>query len=339
MNRRTFGAAVPHTRRTILLGGLAAYCALPCFNRAQAQSPSAAYPSRPIKVVVPLAAGGSADAVMRLLSPALSRRLGQSVVIENRGGAGCNVGMDAVARSEPDGYTLAFMVQSVAVNPYLYKAIPFDIATDFTPIGLANQFYQALLVNRNSDIKSLADLVSRAKARPNTLSFGTSGAGGLSHLATEKLMKAAGIKMIHVPYKGIGPALADLLGGQIDVMFDVVSSAKTHIRAGKLRPLAVASLNRLKTLPDVPALSETYPGFALSGWMGLAAPKGVPIDRLARLSREFIAVMQEPSVREALLSADYDVPANPTPEAFARLIREELTRYRELTLAIGLKAE
>ena len=332
LSRRHFARCSART-----VAAAAACAALFAMPFAQAQE---AYPSKPIKVIVPFAAGGGGDVFMRTVAAGLGKRLGQPVLIENRGGAAGNLGMEAAAKAAPDGYTIVMMAQTAAVNPYLYKKLSFDVSKDFIPIGLMAKYYQVLVVNAASPITDFRELVARAKAAPGTLSFGSSGAGGASHLAAEQMMKLADIKLLHVPYKGVGPALNDLLGGQISMMFDILSTSAPQINAGKLRALGVASPQRQASMPNVPALAEFLPGMTASGWLGLAAPAGTPPDRIALLSRELSATLDDPQIRGGFTATGYEVaPSGSGAAAFGQLIQQDLASYQKLVTAIGLQAE
>lgn len=295
------------------------------------------YPSRPIKLIVPFAAGGSADAVARVVSTELAQRMGQPVVIENRGGAGGNVGMAAAARSAADGYSIVLMADTVTVNPYLYKKISFDIAKDFTPIGLIAKYHVVLVVNAKSPLRTPADFIAAAKAHPGSMTFGSSGAGGSSHRVMEQFMSLTGTRLLHIPFQGGGPALTALLGGQIDAMFDVLGTSKPYIEAGQLRAIGVARSTRTPYLPSVPALSEQIPGMEHSGWYALGAPAGMPSARIERISRALAESMSAPAVRQLLVSTGYDIATDTSPGALARLIKQDLAFYGKLMPSLGLK--
>lgn len=328
---------MPHPRRRLFIRtGTLALALAATFGSAVAQE---SYPSKPIKVIVPFAAGGGSDNAMRMVASVMSRHLGQSVIVDNKGGAGGNVGVNAAAKSPADGYTIVMLAQSASANPFLYKNLPFDVVKDLVPVGLMVKYYEVLVVNMNSPTKSLQDLLARAKAKPGSVSFGTSGAGGLSHIAAEHLAQMAGVKMLHVPYKGVGPALTALLAGQIDMMFDIPSTSVPQIEAGKLRALGVTSPKRLANMPNVPAVAESLPSMSLTGWLGLAAPAATPPDRVARLTAALDQAMKDPQVRDSLTKQGYDVPDSVTAKAFDDLIKTDLAFYGKFLPSIGLQPE
>lgn len=294
------------------------------------------FPSKPIKIIVPVAVGGGADRMTRTMAAALSERIGQPVVIENRGGAGGTVGMDLGAKAEPDGHTLTMVFQSMGVNPYLYLKLPFDTVKDFSPVSLMVKYQVVMVVNNSLPVKNVAELVGLAKAKPDSLSFGGSGMGGLSHLSMELFMNQTGTKFLHIPYKGNAPAMADLLGGQINVIVDALAGVAPLIKDGKIKALGVGSKNRSSLLPNVPAIAETYPSYEMVGWLGIAAPSGTPPDRVNYLSREIAAAMNQPSVKEVLVQTGNEIVGS-TPEEFGRYIRSELDKYEALSRAIRMK--
>ncbi len=296
-----------------------------------------AFPSKPIRIIVPVAVGGSADAMTRTMAAALAERIGQSVVIENRGGVGGNVGMEAGARVPPDGYTLTMVFQSMASNPFLYANLPFDVVKDFAPISHMVNYQLVLVVNAAVPANNLAELIALAKAKPGGLTYGSSGAGGASHLAFENFMSLTGTRLVHIPYKGNAPAMTDLMGGQITAIVDALNGTLAPIRTGKARALGVGSRHRSVILPDVPSISETVPGFDMVGWLGMAAPAATPPDRVAYLSREIAAVLTSPSIKQRLTDTGNEVVAS-TPAEFAQFIRSELDRYEKLIRTAGMKA-
>lgn len=296
-----------------------------------------AFPDKPIRLIVPFAAGGSADAVTRIVSAELAKRIGQPVAVENKGGAGGNLGMAVAARSPADGYTLVLMADTVTVNPFLYKNISFDISKDFTPVGLMAEYHVVLVVNSKSPLKTTADFIAAAKVNPGGLSFGSSGAGGSSHRVMEQFMSLTGTKLLHVPYQGGGPALTALLGGQIDAMFDVLGTSKPYLESGQLRAIGVARATRTPYLPSVPALSEVVQGMEHSGWYALGAPAGVPAARLERLSKALAEAMASPAVTQILVGQGYDIATDTSSRALERLIKKELAFYGKLMPSIGLE--
>ena len=295
------------------------------------------FPSKPLKIIVPVAVGGGADTMTRTMAVALAERIGQSVVVENRGGAGGVIGMEAGARVPADGYTLTMVFQSMGANPYLYAKLPFDTVKDFAPVSLMVHYQLVMVVNPAVPVNTVAELIALAKAKPDTLTYGSSGAGGASHLAMEQFSSRTGTRFTHIPYKGNAPAMADLIGGQITTIVDAVAGPLPLIRAGKIRALGVASNHRSVLLPDVPAISETVPGFEMVGWLGIVAPAGTPPDRVAYLSKEIAAAMNTPAIKQRLVETGNEVIGS-TPEEFAQFIQAELTKYEKLIREAGIKA-
>ena len=246
------------------------------------------YPQRPLRIVVPFAAGGSTDIIARLLGEQLSRSLGQPVVIENRPGAAGNIGAEAVARSAPDGYTLLMATTGVmAINNTLYKNMSYDAATDFEYVVFVASITNVLIVAADSPLQGVGDLIAAAKRAPGHLSFASSGAGSSTHMSAELFKIMAGVDLLHVPYKGSGPALPDVITGRVSMMFENMPGAMPHIRGGTVRPLAVTGLRRSSALPEVPTIAESgVPGYESLSWSGIAVPAGTPRDVIARLNRE-----------------------------------------------------
>jgi tripartite-type tricarboxylate transporter receptor subunit TctC len=295
------------------------------------------FPSRPVRLVVPFPPGGSTDIVARAIQPGFAQRLGQTVVIEHKPGAGSSIGLEMVARAPADGHTIVLVSPNVVVNPHLYK-LAFDPMKDLQPITQAVQSYYILVANPALPARSMAELVALAKAQPGKLTYGSWGLGAHSHLAGELLNRAAGVATVHVPYKGSVLALADVMGGQISMMFDVLSTSLPQIRAGKVRAIAVAGAQRSPQLPEVPTVGETLPGYSVEGWLGFLAPAGTPGDVVARLQRDITASLREPAVQQRLQDAGYGMGATPTEE-FARLLRSDYEKYGQLIRERGIKAE
>ena len=286
------------------------------------------YPSRPMRLIVPFPAGGPTDIVARPLAQGLGDALGQSVVVDNRGGAGGSIGADATAKAAPDGYTLMLgTVGTHAINSSLYKKLPYDAVRDFTPLGLVASAPLAVVVNADTPYRSLAELIAAAKRAPGTINFGTAGNGTPGHLTGEMFAKAAGVELRHVPYKGSAPAIADLLGGQIPLMFDPVQSVLAHVRGGKVRALAVSSSARSPVLPQVPTLEESgLAGFEATAWWALFAPAGLPAPLAARLTSETRRVIEAPAFRDRLKDIGVQVPTG-APIAFADFQRAEIAKW------------
>jgi tripartite-type tricarboxylate transporter receptor subunit TctC len=290
---------------------------------AQAQ----AYPSKPVKIVVPFVAGGATDVVARLLAQKLSEAWGQPVVVENRAGAGGNIGADAVAKAPPDGYTLLMASGSiVTANAHMYKSMTYDPAKDLVPITNVATGPQLIVVNPNVPAKDLKEFVAWAKANPKKVNFGSAGIGSQTHLAAENLAHSAGIDLTHVPYKGEAAAITDLLGGQIQLATPNLAAAQAQVKEGKLRALAVTSRERSSVLPDVPSASEAIPGFENAGWFGLLAPAGTPREAIERVYADSAKILLSDEFR-AKLAQQGLVPVANKPADFAAAIREESARW------------
>jgi tripartite-type tricarboxylate transporter receptor subunit TctC len=303
--------------------GLIGTAMLAAASAAMAQS---AYPSKPLHMLVPFAPGGVSDIVARLVSPKLGEALGQSVLVENRVGAGGVIATELAARSAPDGYTLLTAFDNFAANPYLYKEAKYDPVKDFAPLALVVRSRLALLVHPKLGVKTLDEFVRLAKSRGTGMSYATAGGGTSSHLVAEMFKLTAGIQPIPVHYKGGAPALNDLLGGQVDLMIATMSIALQQARAGKLVAVAVTSSTRTPLLPGVPAINETYPGFEAQSWVGFVAPAGTPRDIVQRLNGEMNKVVTSPDVRAKLEALGFEI-AEGSPEVFGDWIRAESARW------------
>ncbi|WP_353148839.1 tripartite tricarboxylate transporter substrate binding protein [Pollutimonas bauzanensis] len=299
---------------------------------------SAAYPDKPIKLIVPYAPGGTTDLIARIVAPKLGEALGQPVVILNKPGAGGALGSAYAAKEAPDGYTIVMAVESShAVNPSIQKVSLYDPIKDFSPISNLANVLGVLDVNANSDIKTFQQLVDALKADPSKFSFGSSGNGGYSHLFGELFLSATDTKMLHVPYKGLGPAMIDLLAGQIDVIFDNLPSSAGQIESGKIRPLAVAAPARLKQMPDVPTYAEVgYPQLNTPSWFGLAAPAHVPQDILETLNQGVKTALSDPGV-VASIERQGAVPDYTTSEAFTTMIKNSNEQWQGVVKMIGFE--
>jgi len=297
-----------------------------------AASAQESYPTKPVRVIVPYVAGGAADIFGRTLAQKLGDALKQPFVVENRGGANGGIGSDVVAKSVPDGYTLLATASGpITVNPILYAKVPYDPVKDFAPIAQCTVYQYVLVTLTSSPFKSISEIVAAARARPGTLSYGSTGVGGGNHLAGELFALATGTKLIHVPYKGSAAALADLLGGQLSFMFDTVITSVPQIRAGKLRAFAVSSAKRASSLPEVPTLDEAgIKGFDISQWQGFLAPAGTPNAIVARLNAEIVKALQLPDVRDRLATKGGNEIVSGTPDDLAALIRSDLQKYAKL---------
>jgi tripartite-type tricarboxylate transporter receptor subunit TctC len=312
--------------------GLAAAALLP-------QSAFAAYPERAVRLIVPFAAGGAVDAVARVLGKALSSNLGASVVIDNRGGAGGIVGMEAAAHASPDGYTLLLSHSGFAAMPGLYRDLPFDPARDFTGVITAASGAYVLVVNARASFESTADLVAFAKSHPGQVTYASAGAGSTIHLASEFFKRQAGIDLLHVPYKGAAPAMTDLLGGQVDMMFAPAVASLPLAAAGKLKALAVTSARRSALAPDLPTVAENgLPGFEVSGWYGLAAPAATPAAAVTRLNAETNRALQSDGVIAELRGQGLE-PVGDTPAAATAWIGAEVARWTAIIRDAGIKPQ
>ncbi len=305
---------------------------------ALAQAGDGGYPQRAIKLVVPFPAGGGVDAVGRLLAERLSASLRQPVLVDNRPGAGGALGALAVARSPADGYTLLLNTNGHAILPHLQKT-EWDPVTDFVPISQVLVLPMMVFANANSPIKSLADLIAAAKANPGKVSYGSSGIGGPIHLGMEMFASRAGVKLLHVPYRGNAPMVTALLGGEIDVTLDTLAVSYPQVRAGKFRAIATTSPTRLKIASDVPTISEAgVSGFDYLGWQGILAPAGTPPAVVARLSSELIKILEMPAVRQRLEELGYE-PRSSTPAEFLAAVKDDTVRYRKVITDAQIKAE
>ncbi|AVS66490.1 LacI family transcriptional regulator [Paracidovorax avenae] len=318
-----------------LLGG----CAL-LFASAAALAQPADYPTQSIKVVVPFPPGGGTDIVARMVLDKIRASTGWTLVVDNRPGAGGNIGMDAVAKAAPDGYTLGMgQTANLAINPSLYAKMPYDASRAFVPVATVAGQPVVLVVNAASRFKTLADLVAAAKAKPDSLSMASAGNGTVGHLTGELFIRQAGIRTSHIPYKGAGPAATDLLGGQVDYYFATPQTVIPFIKAGKLRALAVSSAKRLPVLPDVPTVGESgYKGFDTSDWKMLVAPAGTPPAVLARWQQEVARALARPDTI-ATLQAEGSTPMATTPQEAAALIRSEQQRWGEVIRSGNVKLD
>jgi tripartite-type tricarboxylate transporter receptor subunit TctC len=297
------------------------------------------YPNKPIRVITPYPPGGAGDATMRILAEYLTKELGHNVFVDNRPGGATALGLGMAAKAVPDGYTITYAPQTMVVNPHLYKNLPYDPFADFVPIAKTALLKYVLVAHPSVPAANVKELLALAKAKPESLTFGSSGIGNGSHLAGELLMKMADIKFLHVAYKGAGPAMVDVLGGRISMMFDVVSTAAPHIRAGTIKALGVASEERSSVLPNVPTIAETVPGYASTFWIGLAAPKGTPRERVAVLNRAVNAVLRNPELMQRLRETGIDSAAPNTPEEFGAFMRAEYTLWGDLIKQNKIQAE
>jgi tripartite-type tricarboxylate transporter receptor subunit TctC len=310
---------------------------LACLAAASFTAVAQEWPSKPVKIIVPFAAGGATDVVTRLLGQKLGDAWGTSIIVEDRAGAGGNIGADAAAHSPPDGYTL-FMTSGsiVTANQYMYKSLTYDPARDLVPITGVATGPQVIVVNPSSPLKDLREFIAYAKANPKKINFGSAGFGTQTHLAAENFAYAAGIEMTHVPYKGESTALIDLLGGQIQMVTPNLTAAIGFIQQGKLRALAVMSRERTAQLPDVPAASEFLPGFENAGWFALMAPAGTPREVIGRIHDDTAKILQSEDFR-AKLAQQGMTPMATTPAQLGAIIRDDSARWEKVIRERGLK--
>jgi tripartite-type tricarboxylate transporter receptor subunit TctC len=321
-------------RRQLLLSGLATSAAI--------AAPHAFAQARPIRIIVPYAAGGPIDVTARLLAERVKDSLG-TVIIENRPGAGGNIGADAIAKAAPDGTTIGISaVATHAINPWLFSKMPYDAARDFAPITQMVRVPNVLVMNADTaarlKIHSLRDLIAYAKANPAKLNYGSGGNGSAGHLAGEMFKRDAGIFAVHIPYNGGNPAQLALLSGQVDFNFDNLATAAPNIRAGKLKAIAVTTLQRSPSLADVPPVADTLKGFAIDTWWGLVAPAGTPRDVIQRLNQAFVTALNSPEAKTRFAGFMAE-PVPTTPEEFGSFMRAELAKYEKVVKASGAKVD
>jgi tripartite-type tricarboxylate transporter receptor subunit TctC len=322
-------------RRRRFLTLAAGAVALPALARlAWAQS----YPSRPVRIMVGFTAGGGADLAARVIGQWLSERLGQPFVVENRPGAGTNLAAEAVAKAAPDGYTLLLIVSATAIGATLYDKSGFNLLRDIAPVAAISRTPVVMEVHPSVPVRTVPEFIAYAKANPGKLSMASAGNGSTQHLSGELFKMMTGVDIVHVPYRGSSIALPDLLGGQVHVMFDVMSSSIEHIRRGALRPLAVTSAQRLEVLPDLPTVGEFLPGYEASAWNGVAAPKGTPADVIDRLNKEINAGLADPRTKARFADLGAMVSAG-TPAGFGTFIAEEVEKWGKVVRFSGAKPD
>jgi tripartite-type tricarboxylate transporter receptor subunit TctC len=322
----------PRRRFLYLAAGAAALPALPRIAKAQA------YPAGPVRFIVGAVAASTPDILARLFSPWLSEQLGQQFVIENRPGAGGNVGVEVVARSRADGYTILLVAPNSAINATLYDTLSYDFIRDIAPIAAIMRVPNVMEVNPSVPVKTVPEFIAYAKANPGKLNFASPGNGTTAHVAGELFKMMAGVNMIHVPYRGGAPAVADLIAGQVQVSFDTMPTSIEHIRAGKLRALAVTTAARSEALPDLPTVGDFLPGFEASAWFGVAAPRQTPAQIVDRLNKEINAGLVEPKIKARLI----DLGGTPLPGSsadFGKLIADETEKWARVIKFAGIKAQ
>lgn len=300
----------------------------------------AAWPEKPVRFVIPFPAGGSTDVVGRIVAQALSEEIGQQFVVDNRPGASGTLGSDLVAKASPDGYTLVMSnIGSQGIGPALFSNVKYDTMKDFKHVGFIGNFTNVLIANPNTEFKNLAELIAVAKAKPGTLNYATSGNGSSNHFLGELLKRYAGIEMVHVPYKGAGPALNDVLSNQIPLMFDSIPSSAGHIKAESVRPLAVASAERLPDYPDVPTFKESgFDKLVIVNWFGISGPRSLPEEVVDRLNGALKTVLAKPEVVEKLKGLGVTAEAK-SPADFAKFVEDNLEYWRDAVKQTGIKVE
>ena len=297
------------------------------------------YPTKPIRIIVPYSPGGSTDVVFRILAPRLTEILGQSVVVENRPGGSSTIGLDIAAKSPPDGHTLGIPNITFGANPSLMKKMPFDTEKDLVPVSLVSIVTLVLSVHPSVPAKSVKELIALAKARPGSLNYGSAGNASANHLATERFSDAAGIKMVHIPYKGGGPAVISIVGGETAILFATIPSSIQHFQSGKLVALAVSSLKRNVALPGVPSIAEAaIPGFEAIEWNGVVVPTGTPRAVIDRLHQALAKALSIPEVKERIIGLGAD-PVGNSPEEFSAFIKKEIATWATVIKEVGITVE
>jgi tripartite-type tricarboxylate transporter receptor subunit TctC len=320
-------------RRLIALS--AAQAAAPSIIAATARAQATNFPNRPVHLMVPVAAGGPTDIVARMLGDKLSKMWGQQVVVENKGGAGTNLGNEYVARAEPDGYMLLFATASLAVNVSLYSSLTYDAVADFAPVSLVTELAYYMFVSNSSPAHSVKDFIEYAKAHPGKLTIGSPGIGSAPYLAEMLFLQMAGIKVTHVPYRGASPAFADLLPGRIDSYFGS-GTLLSYSRSGQVRCLGMTGAKRDAAAPEVPTIAETVPGYEVSAWQGLFAPAKTPPEIIRKVSADTRTALTDPAIKDKLAANGY-VAGGSTPEELGKLLKSDIEKWRDVIKATGLK--
>jgi tripartite-type tricarboxylate transporter receptor subunit TctC len=321
-------------RRFLQLAGAAAAAVPALSQRASALQ----YPTRPLRWIVGFAPGGGADTVSRIMAQWLSERLGQSVVIENKPGASSNISIQAAVGSPPDGYTLAYIAASAAVNVSLFDNLPFNLVRDIAPVSGLIDFPLVMVVGPAVSAKTVPEFIAYAKANPGRISMASYGTGSTSHVAGELFKTMTGVRMVHVPYRGEAPALTDMIAGQVEVMFATLTGSLAHIRSGALRLVAVAGKSRCEFVPEAPTIGETVPGYEANSWCGLGVPRGTPAEIVARLNAEINAGLGDPATR-ARLAAVGTTPIFYTPDGFGAYVAQEIEKWGKVIKASGAKPD
>jgi tripartite-type tricarboxylate transporter receptor subunit TctC len=322
-------------RRLLRASALLAPTLLPFAAGAQGVSN---WPNRFVRLIVPFPPGGGTDNVARIFTPKLAELWGQQVVIENRAGAGSNIGSEIAARAEPDGYTMLFATVAMAINRHMHASLGYDAIADFAPITVLANYPNVMAVPNISPAKSVAEFITLAKGKPGML-FGSSGVGTSPHLSGELFKRMAGIDMTHVPYRGAGPAVIDLIPGRLDMMFNTIGAMMPHVRSGRVRGLAVSSVQRFFTAPDLPTVAESgLPGFEVMGWYGLLAPVKTPPEIVRKMNADVVAVLRDPAVKKRVEDLGVGVVAS-SPEEMGALLRADIAKWEPIIKSAGIKAE
>ena len=312
--------------------------ALAVLSTAAFSQDAANFPSRPIRVIVPFAPGGGLDISTRLIGQKLTEKWGQNIVVDTRPGAATIVGTEIASKAAPDGYTLLMITTTFAINPGLYPKLPYDPGKHFTPVTQLNSQPNVIVVAPSYAAKSVKDLIAAAKAKPGELTFASPGAGSAPHLSAEMFQRQAGVSMIHVPYKGIPPAVTDVIGGRVTMLFTTTISAAPHIKSGRLRAIAITSAKRQSGMPDVPTVGETLPGYRAEAFQGMVAPAGVPQAIVSKLSAEVARIVRLPEVAERF-QLDGAEPVGSTPREFAAFLKAEMQKWSKVIKDAGIKPE
>ncbi len=305
---------------------------------AQSDASAGKYPAKPIRVIVPFAAGGGLDLTARVIGQKITEKWGQNFVIDTRPGAATIVGTEIAARAVPDGYTLLMITTTFAINPTLYKKLPYEPFRDFTPITQLNSQPNVVVVNTSFQASTVKELIALAKAKQGELTFASPGAGSAPHLSGELFKRMAGVQMVHVPYKGIPPAVTDVLGGRVTMLFTTTISAAPHIKSGKLKALALTSAKRLPSMPDIATIGETIPGYQAEAFQAVVAPAGVPRPIVDKLAAEIAAIVKSPDVA-ARFEADGAVPVGSTPQQFSAFLKSEMLKWGKVIREAGITLE
>jgi tripartite-type tricarboxylate transporter receptor subunit TctC len=329
-----------HTGAMRRFGRTAAVVAIASSFAIPATALAAAYPDKPVRMIVPSSPGGGTDTTMRIITPKLSEVLGQRVIIDNRPGQAGNIGLEVASRAAPDGYTLTAVIASNASNPALKKSLPFSLERDFVPISLASSMANVLIVHPSLPVKSVKELVALAKARPNQMQYASPGVGSTAHLAMELLLIMSATKMEHVPYKSGGAAFADVHAGHMTLMFGNIMNSLQHVKSGRVRALGVTSLKRSTGAPDIPTIAEAgLPGYEATTWYGVLAPAGTPRDTVAKLHDALVQTVRDPVVARRFHEGGAEATASTSPEEFAAFIRTEMKKWANVVKQAGIQPE